>query len=409
MSIREGKTYEHDLALFIFTLIHLDPFQAVGTEGLGFTWIAEILNSGYPEVNRYEMASRVVQVLGRHFFPEVSISPSPNVKSAWIPPLLDFLLLCEKFCTKESPYPRFIALRILSTILEPVDFAATILPVLSLTLLSTHPLQPRSLALKVFHAFVSGWFSPQVENVLNKDRDKLLRAVGDPFQHLDSPLHCGRPMVSADGEAIKATIVLIEFASSSSWQSHLRRSNFTSCEEIMSTEEGTRNALICMLRVATRRWTELLHTPEKIVAAIRRLEELQCLNTAQVVIMWAWTIGVVNPVDRVGWKLIQDETLRFYNAHGVQRLVALALHIIDTTTELTHEFFIRAHYKNSPYRVGCVRRPDPTLREPCSGVNQADLYVSQACQLEEVDEEMGVPSGYSVTPDSFADWVSNYP
>lgn len=179
---------------------------------------------------------------------------------------------------------------------------------------------------------------------------------------LDSPLHCGRPVISADGEAMKATIILIEFVSSSLWQSHLRRSNFTSCEEIMSMEEGTKNALTCMLRVATRRWTELLLTPEKIVAAIRRLEELQCLNTAQVVIMWAWTIGVVNPVDRVDWKLIQDETLRFYNAHGVQRLVALALHVIDTTTELAHEFFLRAHYKNSPYRVGCVRRPDPTLR-----------------------------------------------
>ena len=160
MSIREGKTYEHGLALFIFALIHLDPFQAVGTEELGFTWIAEILNSGYPEVNHHEMASRVVQVLGRHFFPEVSISPSPNVNFAWIPPLLDFLLLCEKFCTKESPYPRFIALRILSTILEPVDLVvSTTEQVKSLTLLSTHPLQSRSLALKIFHAFVSGWFS----------------------------------------------------------------------------------------------------------------------------------------------------------------------------------------------------------------------------------------------------------
>ena len=61
-------------------------------------------------------------------------------------------------------------------------------------------------------------------------------------------------------------------------------------------------------------------------------------------------------------------------------------------------------------------------------MNQADLYVSQACQLrrlyrlvgydpttwgetvavEEVDEEIGVPLGYSVTPESFADWVCSY-
>jgi len=31
------------------------------------------------------------------------------------------------------------------------------------------------------------------------------------------------------------------------------------------------------------------------------LEELQCPNAAEVVIVWAWTIGVVNPVDRDGW------------------------------------------------------------------------------------------------------------
>ena len=194
-------------------------------------------------------------------------------------------------------------------------------------------------------------------------------------------------------------------------------------------EEGRRAVLTCMLRMAAHQWTEFLHTPAKIIAAIRRLEELQCLNMAQVITMWAWTVGVVNPVDRVAWKLIQDETLRFYRTHGVQRPVALARHIIDKSMDHSHEWFLRVHYKNSPYRVKCARRPDRTIGEPCSNMNEADLYPSQACQLrrlyhligynpttwgeavavEEVDEEMGMSEGYSAAPRPFTDSAWNHP
>ena len=53
---------------------------------------------------------------------------------------------------------------------------------------------------------------------------------------------------------------------------------------------------------------------------VKYLEELQCPNTAEVVIMWAWTIGVVNPVDHDGWQLIGRDTLRFYQTRGMERL-----------------------------------------------------------------------------------------
>jgi hypothetical protein len=36
-----------------------------------------------------------------------------------------------------------------------------------------------------------------MENVPNKDLDKLLQAVGDPFQFLDPPLQDGQPVVYA--------------------------------------------------------------------------------------------------------------------------------------------------------------------------------------------------------------------
>lgn len=165
-------------------LIHLGPFEATGTDPFGFTWITGILNSEYSEDVRHEMASGVVQPLGKRSSSGPPMHP-PYAKSAWIPPFLDFLLLCEKFYTEVSlpPHSRFIALHILSTSRDPVDFVATILPVLAPTLLQSHPLQSRGLSLKVFRIFVSGCFFPQMENVLNRDLNNHLRAVDVPFQH----------------------------------------------------------------------------------------------------------------------------------------------------------------------------------------------------------------------------------
>ena len=396
-TIREKKDSTYDLRLFISALIHLDPFQAMGTEELGFTWIAEILNSGYSEEDRYQMASEVMRALGNHFFPQLPSHPFPHVKPTWIPPLLDFLLLCEKFDTNVSPpYPGSIALRILSTSREPVNFIATTLPVLASALLPTHPLQSRILALKSFHVLVSGWFSPQMENVLNRDLDKLLRAVGDPFHNLDLPLQDGQPLIAANNEPMRAAVVLMEFASSDLWRNHLSHSNFTSFEEMVSMEEGRRIALEYMLHIAMRERVELLHTPAKVIAAIRRLEELQCLNTAEVIITWAWTVGVMNPEDRIAWKTIQDETLRFYQTHGIRRLVALARYIINTHLP-THEWFLNAHYdfKNTPYRVGSVRRSPPIVRIEQPARNREwdiDLCVSGACQLRRLYRLFGFDS-----------------
>ena len=52
------------------------------------------------------------------------------------------------------------------------------------------------------------------------------------------------------------------------------------------------------------------------IAAIRHLEELQCPNTAQVVILWAWTVGVANVVDHDAWGSIERNTLHFYKDMG---------------------------------------------------------------------------------------------
>lgn len=208
-----------------------------------------------------------------------------------VPPLLNLLSLCEKFYTTEfnateSPHPGSIALCILSGIWECVDFGPTILPVLSSTLLPTHPLQFRSLALKVFHTLMPGWFLTQVESISYKNLGKLLQAVGDLFQFPPIP-NPGKvdPKWRTKYEPMDSVVILMEFASLDLWRNHLCCSNFTSCEEVLSTEEGRRTAIHCMLHTVWSIWQVFLHTPAKIIMAIGHLEELQCLNTAEVVIM----------------------------------------------------------------------------------------------------------------------------
>ena len=370
--IREGRVDQWYLAVVISAPAHLNPFQLIGDGELGILLVAELLNSKYLEGERYQMASEVVQMLGKWF----DSTPHPTVRHSWIPALLGFLSLCEKFYPTESPpHPGFIALRIISASSMYSGFCEMVLPILTSTLLPTHPLQSRGLALEIFGRFTTEWFSSQAENIQRKDLKELVRAVGDPFQFPDPPLQDRRPVVTTSYNPMMIAIVLIEFASSDLWQDHLHHSNFTSCEEIMSTEDGKAATLKCMFDYVTREWSKLLRTPEKIIAALRRLEHLQCLNTAEVVILLAWTIGVVDPMDHGAWELIGRDTLRFYQTRGIRSLAALSRHITDTTMATTHVEFLVERCWNAPCRF---RKP----RTPVKRINNfTDLRISQVCQL----------------------------
>ena len=385
-SIAGQRADPHTITLILSASSHLDPFRATNSGLFGFMWIIEILSSGHHAHARYHMAGKVVELSGK----EVDTHPPKYFFPDWVPPLLDFLSLSEKFYTQGAPpYPGFTALRIL--LCRPVDadygatdFGAKLLPILVSTLSPTHPLQSRSLALKVLHRFMSGWFSQQMESVSNRNLDKLLQSVGDPFHFPVLPLQYGQHWGAADYEPTMTAVVLVEFASSDLWRNHLNPSNFTSCEELVPTTEGRRTALRCMLDTATHTWPTLLRTPAKITAAIRRLEELQCLNTAEVVILWAWTIGVVNVVGHDTWGSIERITLEFYRTHGIGRLVALKRHIVDTkrVIEVDHmAFLLRSiDYQGSPCRVDGLRRP-VTITGGVEEKYFIDLRVSRVCQL----------------------------
>ena len=219
-------------------------------------------------------------------------------------------------------------------------------------------------------------------------------------------------------------VILIELASSDLWRDHLRSSNFASCEEILSTEEGRRTTLKYMFRITDRFQPELC-TPAKIITAIRRLEELQCPNTAELVILWAWTAGAMKVMGRGGWRSIERNTLKFYQTHGMRRLTTLSRHITDKSIEFFRLILLRMRHQGPPCRAGGVRQP-ASSEEAIQRREFRHLTfsrVAQACQLrrlyqlfgydpmtwkEAVDTETGVFSGRSVTP-QFTDWVCDYP
>ena len=412
------------MPVVLSALAHLGPFQIIGGGGLAISLLDDLLNSRYPEEDCYQMASTVMQLLGKWF----NSVPSPVVLHSWIPALLNFLSLCEKFYpTVSPPYPGFIALRILSASFGCDGFCELVLPILISTLLSSHPLQSRHLALKVFDRFANEWFSSQVENIPPKDLKKLVQALGDPFQFPDLPLQDGQSMVMVNYEPMMAVVVLIKFASSGVWQSHLHCSNFTSCEEIISTKDGKRAILRCMFDMAVRSRFAHLRTPASMIAAIRCLEDLQCLNTAEVVILWAWTTGVVDPADHDAWELIGQNTLRFYQTNGMGRLATLSQHITDQTMAAVHIELLVERYGCTPCRVQQLPIP---ITQP---VDDTDLCISQTCQLRRlywlfgcdpvmwremvvgVGVEVGargvidVASRWPVMHGQFTGWMCDYP
>ena len=392
--IRKRTPQGDGLAKAISALTGLDPICLTGEPGLGFLWLRELLNSGYRESERYEFVGSVVRML-REYHHSTRFSRSPRAGPAWTQILLDFLLLNERFCSttpprEALPNPGSIALLLLSESGRFSDFGPAIIPLFTSILSPTHPLQLRGLALKVFHNFMVGWFSSEMENSESSGLEKLLQAIGDPFQF--------NPHVPSQATT--------------------------------STEDGRRIALARMLDTASRFWPGFLSTPAKVTMAIRHLEELHCFNTAQVVITRAWTVGVINPIDRGTWSSIENVTLRFYQTHGMGRLNALKQHITDTSIEPTHKLFLDIHYGDSrSTQVGTARRRALAMyldlwTLPSGGY--ADLCVSRLCYLrmlyrlfgcdpttwkevvgveEAVDEVDAVPE----ISFPFAEWACDYP
>ena len=313
------------LHLILTALGHLDLLQAEDFREKYVSWIGVIFGSGhYSERDKYLLASDIMLLLmprkGVDLQPWESL---PKVQPAELPSLLKFLLLSEKYNTgNDLSYSNAIALRLLSLNYDMArgDLSPLLVPVLTSTLSTTRPLPSRIFALKLFQEHGPEWFSPQMEQFSDVVRLELLNSLGDPF-HPSADLTSDTehlPTVQIEREPTDTAILLIGFASSDLWNGHLRHSNFSSCEEIFFTGWGKRLAIDRMSFKQTYfGGGEFLDTPTKLIAAIKRLRDLQCWNTAEVVILYAWTGGALDPVDHDAWGLIGHETGEFYRARGM--------------------------------------------------------------------------------------------
>ena len=453
-TVRRGEASQERAIIDVLSAsVGLDLFEHTEYYNNGFRLIADILSSSFSEKGRYRMANAVLLFLGNYFFPNqneilANLSSLP-VKPKWISPLLDFLSLSEKFYATESPpYAGSIALRFISATYVKADrrefdpkanrlrwlfvgsggFEKTktaVIPILSSTLLPTHPLQSRSLALNVLHTSLLQLVLSERVAVTAEDFKSLLQALGDPFLFTrDPPLLDWRADPSKpDYEPADTAVLLIELASSELWQNHLDSSNFTTCEEFLSTEEGKRTVVEHMLKSPLPPWLKPLCRATKVAAAIRRLEELQCLNTAEVVIMWAWSVGPFYAEDH-NRRLIERMTFSFYQTHGIGRLKALERHITNPSTGVAILGFIQREYREPglPRKFSVRKLPLP------DGASVEEwLRTSQVCQLkrlyhlfgcdpttgeemvvdEEIHREMDLLS--TLAPISSVDWACDYP
>ena len=226
-------------------------------------------------------------LLGKRFDPPPSTEFPSDTRATAIRPLLDFLLLNEKHrATVPPPYPGVIALHAVLATAEHEYFDEAVLPVLTRVLSPNHPLQSRVLALRLFQQPGFEWCSSRSEAFTDADRAEFLEAVGDPFQFTqDPPSQDGKSTTATPYEPMKTATLLIELASSDLWRDHLRSSNFTSCEEIISTPEGRDLASRCMNERNIARMGPF-DPISRLSSAISRLEELGCRNTAEAVAAW---------------------------------------------------------------------------------------------------------------------------
>lgn len=372
MTIMNGTADPDMFSSTLSVLGHLNPFQVVTTQKLCFSLITNILNSRYAAVEQYWMAAAAVELAWKEF------TPMPcNVQHDWIPPLLGFLELSETFySTHHQSAPGALALQILSATQGYGDFCPKMLPILTSTLVVTHPLLSRKSALRVFAQFSPGFFS-EAESISNEDCARLLRAVGDPFQSApDIPLQYEQQWLVDEHNSTRAIVILIGFASSDPWCNHLHYSNFISWEEGTSTVDEKISAFTYWQDVA------FLRRPTMIIAAIERFEEIQCLNTAEAMLVWAWTFGIVDAVDHDAWRLIGHKTLTFYQTHGMGWLKVLSQHIMNSDKPPR---FTTAH-RGSQCQVEGVRLPvriAERVRRLGSGEGYfTDLPLADACQLK---------------------------
>ena len=382
-----------------------------------FTWLGAVLDSNYPDVDKYELAGLILLFLHN----KARMMPWAGGRKLVFPPLyittlVRFLLLhevCET--TGAEPknrgwrfssfvfslsHPTIIALRLLQG--TPKD--TLILPVFLVippALQQNQRRDTRPAALKLFNHHRRWLFAPTIENLLPAHRVELLRAIGDPFDLATTPMFVGPSKARAhnfDDVQLSQKVMglLLALASSDVWRDYLHPTNFASCDVIMAREEHVRDTIQYFSN-----WGSALKGPgdsnfSGLMLGVNRLKQLRCHSAVKLILLSLWSTPITPMYDQEVWRWVERQTVELFSARGEEHLGIFVSQIKNAYGKATIDLvnkLKRSEGENdlpdtvSPFRMDGVGRRVRTRDPQSLGPLNYNFYTM--CQLRRLYRLLG--------------------
>jgi len=418
------------LRSMLSTFLRVGLHDLPGFHPFCFTWLGAVLDSNYPDADKYELAGLVLLFLQdaaglmqRGAEQKLVIAP------LYVTVLVRFLLLhemCEKagiepkkrgwaFNSEPFAFPTFhptiIALRLLLGTPKDTLILPVFLVIPPAALQQNQQPNTRAVALRLFNHHRHWLFSPSIESLLPTHRIELLRAVGDPFDLTTPPSFAGlsgAPECDLDGVCLfpKVMGLLLALASSDVWRDYLHPTNFASCDAVMAGEDHVRETIQYFSN-----WSNTLKGPGDskfcgLMLGVNRLKQLRCHSAVKLILLSLWSTPIIPLYDQEVWGWVERQTLELFSARGEEHLGIFVSQIkkaygramVDLMTKLK-----RSEDENdlpdagSPFRVDRVGRRVRTKDPRSLGPFGCNFYTM--CQLRRLyrlighDPTSGPPTG----------------
>lgn len=405
------------LRSILSSLFHVGLHELPGFHPFCFTWLEVVLDSGYPAIDKYELAGLILLLLhdkaGRMWSGQRSKLEFPHAMV-----LVRFLLLhegCKKADVKPKnrgwefnsftnflPHPTTIALRLLlgtprDTLIFPVLFVIT--PALQ----QNRRHNTRAVALRLFNRHRRWFFWPMVKNLLPIHRAELLRAVGDPFDPTAIPYVAGfsgkQELDIGDTYLFtKVMGLLLALSSSDVWRDYLHPTNFASCDTIMAGEVHVSNTITYFSN-----WSDVLKGSgdsnfSGLMLGVNRLKQLRCHSAVKLILLSLWSTPITPLYDQEVWRWVERQTLELFSTRGEEHLGIFVSQIkktyggamIDLVAKLKHfDGENDLLDVTSPFRVGGVGRRVRTKDSQNVGAWGSDCNFYTMCQLRRLYRLLG--------------------
>jgi len=330
------------LRSMLSTLLRVGLHDLPGFYPFCFTWLGAVLDSNYPDADKYELAGLVLLFL----HDTARRLPCGVGRKLVFPPLyatvlVRFLLLhetCEKAEIEpkkrgwafnsfvfSSSHPTIIALRLLLGTPKDTLILPIFLVIPPAVLQQNQRRNTRAVALRLFNRHRHWLFSPTIENLLPAHRVELLRAIGDPFDLTTtlSSVGLGRaPAHDIDDVHLfpKVMGLLLVLASSDVWRDYLHPTNFASCDAVMAGEGHVHDTIRYFSS-----WGSALKGPgdsnfSGLMVGVNRLKQLRCHSAVKLILLSLWSTPITPLYDQEVWGWVERQTLELFSARGEEHL-----------------------------------------------------------------------------------------